>query len=540
MNVKHLLFTIFAAVAISLSLAPSAQAQQPCAAGFNFTVTQNGTVISFTDSSWAVGTITNWDWTFSDGQVSTAQNPVITFNGGIIVACLTITADYQGIICTSTVCDSINTIVLPPVCDANFVYNAGPQGVQFTATGTSNVSWTWSFGDGTAGTGQSTFHPYNPGTYVVCLTVLDANGTTCNSCQTVTVTTGAGCQAYFNATPQAGTTIVDFTDLSQGNPTDWYWTFGDGSTSTQQNPTHTYNSVGPFTVCLTISDSVSGCSDTFCDSLYIGGGFVCDASFTFQNSPTATVFTANAQTNVQWTWDFGDGNVGTGGPTITHVYANPGVYTACLTVVTANGQTCTTCQTVTIQSGSGCSSNYALYPDSTQAHTYIAYNLATGAAPITYTWSWGDGTSSTGPYPSHTYNAPGLYTICLSIADGNGCTSNTCYQWQLLRLMGNVTVTINVVAGTTGITEPEAIQAVSVYPNPATDHVTAGFSIDKETSVSISMMNVAGQEVLTLSASVYSTGNHEVALDVTNLPKGIYVVEIQSAGFTAHKKVTIQ
>ena len=399
MNLKNLLFVLLATAGFCLSFNPAAQAQQPCGAGFNYVVTQspNGTVIAFTDSSYAVGTITNWDWTFSTGQVSTSQNPVITVNGGgPITACLTITAIYQGVTCTSTVCDSISTTVFPPVCDAGFAYTVTPQGVQFVATGQNNVSWNWSFGDGTSGSGISAFHQYSPGTYTVCLTVLDANGTTCNSCQTITVSSTAGCQAYFTATPLSGTTIVDFTDMSQGNPTDFFWTFGDGSTSTQQNPSHTYNSTGPFIVCLTITDSVAGCSDTFCDSLYIGGGFVCDPTFTFQNSPAATVFVANSQTNVSWTWDFGDGNVGTGGPAITHVYASPGTYTACLTVVTANGQTCTSCQAVTISSGSGCSSNYAIYPDSILPSTYYAYNLATGVAPITYVWTWGDGTSSTG------------------------------------------------------------------------------------------------------------------------------------------------
>ncbi len=518
-------------------------AQQPCNAGFQYTVTTtpNGTVIAFTDSSFTVGTITNWSWTFNTGQTSNLQNPVITVNGGTTVyACLTITAVYQNQTCTDTYCDTAYTGFVPPVCDANFTYTVSPQGVQFFASGANNVSWTWSFGDGTAGTGASVFHAYGSGTYTVCLTVLDANGTTCNSCQSVTVPSSSGCQAYFTSAPVPGTTLVDFTDQSQGNPTSFLWTFGDGNTSTLQNPQHAYNSVGPFLVCLTITDSVANCSDTYCDSIFIGGSVLCDASFTFQTSPSTSVFIANAQNNVTWTWDFGDGSTGTGGPTATHTYANPGTYTVCLTVVTANGQICTTCQNVTITSGSGCSSNYALYPDTTQPHTYIAYNLATGAAPITYTWSWGDGTSSTGAYPSHTYNAPGLYTICLTITDGNGCTSTTCYPWQLLRLSSSVPVTINVVPGATGLVEPVSVGNVMIYPNPASDQVTTGFTLAEESSVSFSLMNMAGQEMLNFPAAIYTSGRHEVELNISSLPKGMYVIEIQSTRFTTHKKITIQ
>ncbi|RKY56314.1 MAG: hypothetical protein DRP89_01620, partial [Candidatus Neomarinimicrobiota bacterium] len=61
--------------------------------------------------------------------------------------------------------------------------------------------------------------------------------------------------AGFTASPLSGTTPleVQFTDLSTGNPTSWAWDFGDGSTSTVQNPSHTYESVGSYTVMLTVS-----------------------------------------------------------------------------------------------------------------------------------------------------------------------------------------------------------------------------------------------------------------------------------------------
>src|SRR4030095_17255945 len=82
MNMKKLLLVLMTLVTTTFYQVPLAVAQQPCGAGFQYTITTspNGTIISFYDSSYAVGTITNWDWVFDNGQVSTQQNPVLTVN----------------------------------------------------------------------------------------------------------------------------------------------------------------------------------------------------------------------------------------------------------------------------------------------------------------------------------------------------------------------------------------------------------------------------------------------------------------------------
>ncbi len=524
-------------------LAPVAQSQALCDANFQYVignVTPNGAQVSFYDSSFAAGNITNWSWSFGNGTGSTQQNPVGFLNPGTNIVCLTIVSVFQNQTCTDTYCDTI--VIGSSPCNANFVYTSGPQGVQFDAFNTNNVSYTWSFGDGTSGTGVTPFHTYtSPGTYTVCLTVLDPNGTVCTSCQTITIGSSSGCQAYYTSNPVLGTTIYDFTNQSQGNATYFYWTFGDGGTSTLQNPSHAYNATGWYNVCLTITDSIAQCSDTYCDSILVGGGMLCDPNFVYQTSPAATVFIGTGQNNVSWSWDFGDGTTGTGGPTATHSYGVAGTYVVCLTVTQANGQTCTSCQSVVIQNAANCSSNFAIYPDSVTQHTYYAYNLATGVAPLTYTWSWGDGTSSNTAYPSHTYSGPGLYTICLTITDATGCTSNTCYQWQLLRLSGSgVPVTINVIPGTTGLQEAGAINALTVYPNPASDVINSSFTLAKETGVSLKIINVTGQVVYSLPSAVYGSGTHEIKLNASGLPKGMYLVEIQGDALRSHTKVVVR
>lgn len=467
---KKTLLILTAIVLSLLSNQGTTMAQPACTANFQYvvgTTTPNGTAVSMYDSSFTVGTITNWNWTVSNGQTSSLPNPIFTFGGsGNYLVCLSIVSVYQNQTCTSTHCDTVIIGGTPPACNANFTYSNNVLGTQFISLASNYVSWNWTFGDGTAGTGANPFHTYSsPGTYTVCLTVADSSGLTCNSCQTVTVPSSAGCQAYFNATQTPGTTIFNFTNQSQGNATYFFWNFGDGGTSNLQNPSHAYNMSGTYSVCLTITDSLAGCSDMYCDSILVGGGILCDATFGYQTSPGATVFNANLlNVGASYLWDFGDNTSGSNS-IITHVYSNPGTYNVCLTVTLSNGQACTSCQTIIVPGSSGCSSNFAIYPDTTMPHSYIAYNLATGAGPLTYIWSWGDGTSSNTAYPSHTYAAAGTYTICLTISDATGCSSNTCYQFALLRLAGvSSPVTINVVAGTTGVQENNLLSSIADRP----------------------------------------------------------------------------
>ena len=140
------------------------------------------------------------------------------------------------------------------------------------------TSWSWDFGDGTYGTEQNPSHTYTAAaTYQVRLTV--GKGGTTNTMTrneyitvdpvptttaTATGTTSAASSstlaAFFDASPRTGSAplSVVFSDSSTGSPTSWTWDFGDYSSSTEQNPVHSYTSPGTYTVTLTVNKTGDG------------------------------------------------------------------------------------------------------------------------------------------------------------------------------------------------------------------------------------------------------------------------------------------
>jgi PKD repeat protein len=145
--------------------------------------------------------------------------------------------------------------------------------VQFTDTSTNSpTSWKWSFGDGMSSTSKSPLHTYSKaGKYTVTLTVKNTVGSNVVT-KSGYVNVGASLKApisSFSAFPTSGNAPlkVTFTDISTSSPTSWKWSFGDGKSSTSKSPVHTYNSVGKYTVTLTVKNAAG--SNTTARSEYI-------------------------------------------------------------------------------------------------------------------------------------------------------------------------------------------------------------------------------------------------------------------------------
>jgi PKD repeat protein len=147
----------------------------------------------------------------------------------------------------------------------------------------------WDFGDGTTSTEQNPRHTYAaPGIYTVSLRITDSTGAVDTETKQGFIAVGqtAPLRAQFNANRRRGSgrTIATFTDQSSGNITGWSWNFGDGTTSTEQNPVHTYNEPGVYTVQLTVTGPGGSHTETETNYVYnFVAGLLNDNVFRYKN-----------------------------------------------------------------------------------------------------------------------------------------------------------------------------------------------------------------------------------------------------------------
>ncbi len=304
-------------------------------------------------------------------------------------------------------------------------FGCDPLTVDFTDNSTGNiVSWFWDFGNGETSTLQNPSTTYTgKGRFTVSLTVTDDNGSEMTEIKTDLITLQS---AYFTLNPPNGCAVphtVFFTDQSI-LPDTWFWDFGDGNTSTAQNPIHTYTSIGDFTVTLTTRDTIFGCTSIETNAVSVR---IMDAEFSgtpsFGCGPLTVNFTDESTGGATgWLWDFGDGNISTA-QNPSHVYDIPGAYTVSLLASASNG--CTDIQT---------RDNYVqvIGPDvSFSADTLMGTeelmvnftDETSFVAPITsWSWDFGDGNTSSSQNPTHLYTGPGSYDVGLTVTDIDGCS----------------------------------------------------------------------------------------------------------------------
>ncbi len=248
----------------------------------------------------------------------------------------------------------------PPQADFSVTPTSGtaPLTVYFTDASTETATaWLWQFGDGATSTEQSPSHVYDSaGVYDVTLTASNAAGSgaplTMAGCVTVTV---APPVAGFGVDVQSGTVPlrVQFRDGSTGDPTSWLWEFGDGETSEEQGPSHTYAAVGVYTVKLTASNAGGASTCTKADLVSVlpvppTAAFSAEPATGCAPLQVALIDRSTGGAATSWLWDFGDGSTsGLSNP--SHTYANAGSYAVSLTAANAGGSsTATSANCVTV------------------------------------------------------------------------------------------------------------------------------------------------------------------------------------------------
>lgn len=398
-------------------------AQAPVA---NFTTNQSTgcspVVVQFTDQS--TGNPTSWSWDLGNGGTSTLQNPSASYiTAGTYTVILTVT-NSNG---SSKDTNFITVVASPAVAfTADTTTTCGSKTVTFTNQTTGAVSYFWDFGDGSSSTATSPTHTYTtPGAYTVSLVASNSSGCTTTVTKNNFINIKPTPTIDFSAASTTSCTApftVSFTN-NTSNGVSYTWNFGDGSSSTATNPTHTYTASGNYNVTL-IAIGSNGCSDTLTKNSFITIGQV-SANFTtgpacagklinFTN--TTTPGPGNSRI-----WDFGGGATDTSlNP--SYLYSTLGTYTVTLIEQYSGGCNDTITKTVTVSGNP-----VAQFASSDTVGCTVPFsanfiNNTSGA--VSYLWDFGDDSTSTVVNPIHTYTIPGysLYTVTLTAISSAGCT----------------------------------------------------------------------------------------------------------------------
>lgn len=297
-------------------------------------------------------------WDFGDGGSSADDEPSHTYaNAGNYRICLTVSNSLG---CTSTFCKEIHAGTGPDECENLESYfeaevYADELSAEFFSLPEGNpVSFLWSFGDGTETTEEDPFYDYNQaGIFEVCHAVTNSAGCVSSLCAPVCVDDPDLCvdfEADFSFSAGGfNPLVIDFVSNAPDSTTNYFWTFGDDSSSLEENPMHSYAQPGVYEVCLIASGD--DCIANVCKTVEVNQATqncsTLAASFDYLvNFFNGTVeFTEEATDATVWSWDFDDGT-GSNERNPVHLYDGNGDYDVCLTVTSELACTARSCRPV--------------------------------------------------------------------------------------------------------------------------------------------------------------------------------------------------
>ncbi|MEN8927517.1 MAG: PKD domain-containing protein [Flavobacteriales bacterium] len=317
-------------------------------------------------------------------------------------------------------------------CDASISYTTNLLSVNFSSLSTGITAYGWDFGDGNFSSTGAPSHTYaTAGIYKVTHLVQAAG---CSDTSEYWVAVNAGpCSVRTLLSTDATTGLSQkmFFDGTGSNPTTTYlFHFGDGQTSTAQWNRHIYSSVDNYHVSLIATDT-SGCSSSDISMVRVN----CNLIASYKDSVVGlshylTSTSTGTNPNFSYFWDFGDGNSSVLENPV-HTYTNPGNYQIMLMVTGGGtGPYCMDSTSAPSISSSACPWSASFIENSNGLTTNFV-NTSTGTTPTTdYFWQFGDATSSMNPNPTHTYTAPGTYTVTLFVSDtvGGFCQDSSTMQ----------------------------------------------------------------------------------------------------------------
>lgn len=379
--------------------------------------------LTVTNTTTGPGTLT-YKWEFGDGGTASGANPgAHTYTAkGVYKVKLTVTSDKG---CTATkTSEDINVANFKTDFQLPASICENSSATLFTAANdpqSNNV--TWSVDKGYVNNYGATAYYYPAGTGTVKVTMTADYGS-CKETVTKDLVVKAAPKADFVTDQQAICDVpatVKLTDQSQ-DATSWNWNFGNGQSSTQQNPSVTYNSLGYFNIKLTASNA-SGCSGTAERYVYVQKPEVYAYASVSEGceglTPTFSSYVNTGDAIASYEWDFGDGSPKSTEATPSHTYNKEGAYPVKLTYTTANG-----CKgTVNLYSYNTIRVYKKPKPDfsSPQAPQVCGNNWVhfNGTTDVGTSWAWdfGDYHVGSSQQTKHSYREPGTYTVRLTVSN---------------------------------------------------------------------------------------------------------------------------
>jgi gliding motility-associated-like protein len=385
---------------------------------------------SFVNTSTTNSTTVAYNWDFGNGANSTLSNPVYTYPAP---GTYTVTLQAQVTGSTTSCSSSLQKIVViypmpspgfstTNVCSLDSAHFSNS--TLYTGNA-SDISYAWNFGDASVSSKKDPVHLYiTPGNYTVTLTANSIKG--CNASATKLISIYPMPAANFTYGDVCFKNNMNFTStstVSSGNLS-YNWNFGT-ATATVQNPVYLFANPGTYNVRL-ITTTNNTCRDTITKSVTVfplpfmdyTNTPVCDglpSSF----SEKTTISTGSI---ASYAWDFGDGSSSTS-PITSHQYLNPGVYSVKLTAKSNQGCVNDTVKSVTVNplpvaNFSATDACLGL------TNTFTNTSMILGSTPLTYVWSFGDGSTSALTSVGHIYANAGLYSVKLVTTSGKGCTDS--------------------------------------------------------------------------------------------------------------------
>jgi len=263
--------------------------------------------------------------------------------------------------------------------------------------------------------------------------------------------------SFSPSSPQTDQQVIFTASASGGtSPYIFSWNFGDGTSATVNPASHAYVSTGSFTVTVTVSDA-NGAAVNHSQVVTVAASPT--VSFTYgpsspeANSPiTFTASTTGGAGPFTFSWAFGDGGTSKANP-VSHTYSTAGSFNVIVTVTDADGAVASSSQTIT--TARALTVSFAESPATPEVGQGVSFTATStgGVGSVTFTWTFGDGSSVTTNPATHVYTLSGSFTVSVTAVDSNRVSVTSS---QILTVVPAVTASL-----TYAPSQPDAGQTVS-------------------------------------------------------------------------------